>query len=117
MMFKDIFDVKWNYKTISLLLFLVFVPNLLGMINISTPFGFKLHFFQLAVIIAAMVYGPMGGLLSGMFGSVYSAMMMNNPYIVVGNVIPGQHARGQHGRPLLVRIDFLEEVHSLDHLG
>ncbi len=83
------FNVKWDYKTISLFLLLILLPNLLGLINISTPLGFKIHFFQLGIFIAAFVYGPFGGVLSGFIGSFYSAMIMNNPYIAVGNAILG----------------------------
>lgn len=83
------FNVKWNYKTISLFAFLLLLPNLLGMINLSTALGFKIHFFQLAIFIAALIYGPGGGLLSGFVGSFYSAMIMGNPYIIGGNMILG----------------------------
>lgn len=83
------FNIKWNYKTIGLFVFLLVLPNFLGMINISTPWGFKIHFFQLAIFIAALIYGPKGGLLSGLVGSTYSAFLMHNPYIIGGNVILG----------------------------
>jgi uncharacterized membrane protein len=83
------FNTRWNLKTISLFIVLLALPNLLGMINLSTPFGFRIHFFQLAVFIAAMIYGPMGGMLSGIVGSGYSAIAMSNPYILVGNAILG----------------------------
>ncbi|VVC03380.1 Uncharacterised protein [Candidatus Bilamarchaeum dharawalense] len=82
-------DVKWNTKSVGLFLSLLVLPNLLGMINLSTGFGFNVHFFQIAIFIAAFIYGPKGGLLSGLFGSAYSAMAMGNPYIVVGNCILG----------------------------
>jgi len=86
---KFSFNIKWGYKTISLFIFLIILPNLLGMMNISTVWGFKIHFFQIAVFIAALIYGPKGGLLSGLLGSTYSAIIMNNPYIIIGNAILG----------------------------
>ena len=91
MEFKNIFsfDVEWNYKTISAFLFLLLLPNLLGVVNLPTPFGFQIHFFQVAVFIAALIYGPSGGFLSGFVGSFYSALLMGNPYIIVGNAILG----------------------------
>ena len=91
MEYKNIFsfDVEWNYRTMTLFAFLLIIPNFLGMLNISTVWGFKLHFFQVAVFLAALIYGPTGGLLSGMVGSVYSAFIMHNPYIVGGNMILG----------------------------
>ena len=83
------FNVEWNYKTISLFLFLLVLPNMMGLININTMWGFKIHFFQLAIFISALVYGPKGGLLSGVVGSTYLAVIMNNPYIILGNAILG----------------------------
>lgn len=88
---KNIFlgMVKWNFRSISMLVFLILIPNFLGMINIPTPFGFNIHLFQIAVFIAALSYGPVAGLLSGLAGSVLPAVMMDNPYILVGNAILG----------------------------
>jgi len=86
---KFSFNVEWNYKTMALFLFLMILPNLLGLINLSTVWGFKIHFFQIAVFIAALIYGPKGGLLSGLVGSLYPAFIMSNPYIVIGNAILG----------------------------
>lgn len=82
-------NVKWNTKTISALIILTALPNVLGMINITTPWGFKLHLFQLGIFGAAVFYGPIGGVLSGLLGSIYSASVMGNLYIIVGNVILG----------------------------
>ncbi|MDP7180061.1 MAG: hypothetical protein QF824_02235 [Candidatus Woesearchaeota archaeon] len=91
MEFKNIFsfDIKWNFKTISAFLFLLILPNLLGVVNFSTPFGFQIHSFQVAVFLAALIYGPSGGFLSGFVGSFYSALLTGNPYIIVGNAILG----------------------------
>jgi len=86
---KFSFNVKWNYKTIVLFLSLMILPNLLGLINLNTVWGFKIHFFQIAVFIAALIYGPKGGMLSGLVGSLYSAFVMGNPYIAIGNAILG----------------------------
>jgi uncharacterized membrane protein len=90
MEYKDIFgfNIEWNYKTTAMFGVLLVLPNLLGMINLNMA-GFKIHFFQVAIFTAALVYGPTGGLLSGLVGSVYSAFAMNNPYILVGNAILG----------------------------
>ena len=63
------FNVAWNEKTVSLLLFLLVVPNVLGAVNLPTVFGFKLHLFQVAIFLAALIYGPLGGGLAGLTGS------------------------------------------------
>ncbi|MFH1316390.1 MAG: ECF transporter S component [Candidatus Woesearchaeota archaeon] len=83
------FDIEWNYKKLSLFIFLLALPNLLGIVNIGTVFGFKIHLFQIAIFLAAMIYGPTGGFLSGLIGSSYSAFIMGNPYIAIGNAILG----------------------------
>jgi uncharacterized membrane protein len=89
--YDDLFnsDIKLNLKTITMLALLCVLPNLLGLINIVTPFQFKIHFFQIAIFVAAIAYGPAGGLISGGIGSIYSAFIMHNPYIVIGNMILG----------------------------
>ena len=83
------FNIKWDYKHVSLFIFLLILPNLLSMINIGTIYGFKLHFFQVAIFLAAILYGPKGGLISGFIGSFYSSIIMNNPYLIIGNMILG----------------------------
>lgn len=83
------FGVKINEKSATTLLFLVLLPNLLGAIQLSTPWGFKIHFFQFAIFLAAFTFGPIGGLLSGSVGSLYAAYLMSNPYILIGNAILG----------------------------
>lgn len=90
-MYKNIFsfDLEWNYKTVSLFFILLALPNVLGMLNVSTGLGFNIHFFQFAIFLAAFIYGPLGGLASGALGSVYSAVVMHNPYIVLFNVVLG----------------------------
>ena len=91
MQYKNIFafDIEWNLKSISLFAFLAFFPNIIGMINLPTVWGFKIHLFQYLVFIAAAIYGPMGGLVSGGFGSLFTAMALNNPYIIIGNMLLG----------------------------
>jgi len=87
-MYQNIFNLKLNYKSVSLLVFLVVLPNILSIFNVST-LGFKIHFFQFAIFLAALIYGPMGGLLAGTLGSLYSATLMHNPYIIGGNALLG----------------------------
>jgi uncharacterized membrane protein len=88
---KNIFSINtnWNYKNIVFFTFIILLPNLLSVFNIPTSYGFNIHFFQLAIILAAILYGPTGGMISGLVGSIYSAVMMNNPYLIVGNIILG----------------------------
>ncbi|MBD3309878.1 hypothetical protein GF351_01525 [Candidatus Woesearchaeota archaeon] len=89
MEYKNIYSFEINWKTLTLLSFLAIFPNLLGMLNIPTVWGFKIHLFQYLIFIAAAVYGPVGGMISGGFGSLFTAMTLGNPYILVGNMILG----------------------------
>ncbi len=88
---KNIFDIgmKWDLKNILLFSMVMVLPNFLGLLNVSTPYGFKIHFFQLAIFMAALIYGPIGGLVAGGVGSVYSAFLVSNPYLVIGNMLLG----------------------------
>jgi uncharacterized membrane protein len=86
---KNIFSFETHWKSLMMLLTLVILPNLLGMLNMPTVFGFKIHTFQIAVFLAAAIYGPVGGLISGGLGSMFSALAMGNPYIIIGNIILG----------------------------
>lgn len=86
---EHLYGFKWNYKSIGLFITIIALPNILGFINIPTIFGFKIHFFQIALFLAAAIYGLEGGLIAGLLGSMYSAMIMNNPYILIGNAILG----------------------------
>jgi len=89
-MHKDIFNfnIKWTWKTITMLTFLAIFPNILGLYHI-TIFNVRIHFFQYLIFLAAIIYGPAGGLISGAFGSLYTAVALNNPYIIVGNILLG----------------------------
>ena len=82
-------ELPWNRKTVGVILMLVFVPNILSMVNLTTPGGVKIHTFQVAIFLAASLLGPLGGFLSGMIGSLFSALTLSNPYLMIGNGILG----------------------------
>lgn len=86
--YKNIFDVELNWKTLSLLAFLAIFPNVLGLFHTSL-FGIRIHFFQYLIFLAAVIYGPVGGAISGAFGSLWTAVALHNPYIVIGNILLG----------------------------
>ena len=83
------FDIDINRKSLLMLLVLGILPNLIGAINLPTIWGFKIHLFQIVIFVSAAVYGPVGGMISGGLGSTYTAMMLGNPYIIIGNIILG----------------------------
>ena len=76
-------------KAASVFTFLVLLPCLLSLINITFAQSWKLHFFPAAIILAAVFYGAKGGVVAGISGSLYSALFLGNPYIIVGNALFG----------------------------
>ena len=82
------FNIRWTYKSITLLVFLALLPNFLCMIH-TTIFGVRVHFFQYLIFLAAIIYGPLGAIISAAAGSLYTAIALNNPYIIIGNIILG----------------------------
>jgi len=88
-LYESIFGLRLSHKSLLLLAFLALLPNALGMVVLQTPWGFNFHFFQIAIFLAALLYGKWGGALSGAAGSVYAAVALGNPFIIGGNVILG----------------------------
>lgn len=76
-------------QVINLFALLVILPCVLSLINISFAGSWKFHFFPAAIILAAFFYGAGGGLIAGLSGSLYSALFLGNPYLLVGNAILG----------------------------
>jgi hypothetical protein len=83
---------SWPDVLTSPLFMLIFLPLVLSLVHITTPWGFHLHFFQIAILLGAYLFGPVGGGIAGAAGSFAGALMMANPYIIVGNVILGTAA-------------------------
>jgi len=91
MEYKNIFNTEFNFKKSFLLISLLILPNIFAMFHF-TLFGIRIHFFQYLIFLAAIIYGPSAGMLSGGLGSLYTAFAMKNPYILVGNMILGGFA-------------------------
>lgn len=68
---------------------LIFLPFILSQINLTFAESWKVHFFPAAIILAALIFGSAGGLVAGITGSIYSAVLLGNPYLVVGNMLFG----------------------------
>jgi uncharacterized membrane protein len=82
-------EVKPYRKAADVILLLIILPCLLSLINLNFAQNWKIHFFSAAIILAAVVFGAGGGLLAGLTGSLYSALFLGNPYILVGNALFG----------------------------
>ena len=52
-------------------------------------FGFRIHFFQIGILLAGVIGGPMSGVITGLIGGAYMATVRSDPTIVVGNGLLG----------------------------
>ncbi|HQP40363.1 MAG TPA: hypothetical protein PK004_02860 [Smithella sp.] len=78
------------YRRMAEVFFLLIVfPFVLSLINLEFAQQWKVHFFPAAIILAALIFGSTGGLVAGVAGSLYSAFMLGNPYLIIGNAILG----------------------------
>jgi hypothetical protein len=81
--------VKSHRRAILAFTLLVFLPCLLSLINVTFAQSWKIHFFPAAIFLSAVSFGPAGGLFAGLTGSLYSAVLLGNPYLMVGNALLG----------------------------
>lgn len=87
---KNLLGFEFTRKNVLMLLFLAALPNFFGWLVFNVPWGAgKFHIFQIAIFLAAGLFGPLGGILAGSLGAVGSAVALNNPYIIAGNIILG----------------------------
>lgn len=78
------------YRRIAIaFILLVFLPFMLSLINLTFAQSWKVHFFPAAIILAALIFGATGGLVAGIAGSIYSALLLGNPYLIIGNALFG----------------------------
>lgn len=82
-------SVKPSRRTAVALSLLLILPCLLSLINLTFAQSWKVHFFPAAIILAALVLGTGGGLIAGISGSLFSALLLGNPYLIVGNALFG----------------------------
>jgi uncharacterized membrane protein len=52
-------------------------------------FGFRIHFFQIGILLAGVIGGPVSGAITGLIGGAYMATVRSDPTIVVGNGLLG----------------------------
>lgn len=61
----------------------------LSALTVPFLFGTGIHFFQAGIMLAGVAGGPLSGLITGMIGGVYVAMIRSDPTIVIGNGLLG----------------------------
>jgi uncharacterized membrane protein len=61
----------------------------LSALSVPFVFGLRIHFFQVAIMLAGVIGGPVSGLVAGSVGGVYMSALRSDPTIVVGNALLG----------------------------
>jgi uncharacterized membrane protein len=58
---------------------------------LAVPFvaGSRIHFFQVTIMLAGVMGGPLSGVITGTIGGAYMAMLRSDPTIVIGNALLG----------------------------
>jgi riboflavin transporter FmnP len=58
---------------------------------LSFPFlmGVRIHFFQVGIILAGAIGGPISGMVTGAIGGAYIGLLRNDPTILIGNGLLG----------------------------
>ena len=82
-------SIKLYRRTAIAFVLLVFLPFMLSLINLTFAQSWKVHFFPAAIILAALIFGAAGGFVAGIAGSLYSAFLLGNPYLIIGNALFG----------------------------
>jgi len=65
------------------------VAVVLSALSVPFVFGVRIHFFQVAIMLAGVIGGPVSGLVAGGVGGVYMSALRSDPTIVVGNALLG----------------------------
>jgi len=65
------------------------VTVVLSLLMVPFLFGTGIHFFQTGIMLAGVAGGPLSGLITGLVGGSYVAMIRSDPTIVVGNGLLG----------------------------
>ena len=81
--------IKFYRRAALAVALLVILPFVLSMINLTFAQNWKIHFFPAAIILAALIFGAAGGFVAGVAGSLYSAFLLGNPYLICGNALFG----------------------------
>jgi hypothetical protein len=82
-------SVSLYRRAATAFILLVVLPFILSLMNLTFAQSWKVHFFPAAIILAALIFGAAGGLIAGVAGSLYSALLIGNSYIIVGNALFG----------------------------
>jgi hypothetical protein len=81
--------MKYASRFVAFTAIMTAVAVVLSALSVPFLFGLRIHFFQVAIMLAGVIGGPVSGLIAGGVAGVYTAALMSNPTIVVGNALLG----------------------------
>ncbi len=81
-----------SLKGFLALAFVTGLATALTFVSISAA-GVRLHFFQLGILLAAFVFGPVvGAFVGAVSSSVNAVLVLHNPWVIGGNLLLGYFA-------------------------
>jgi uncharacterized membrane protein len=81
--------MKYASRFVAFTAIMTAVAVVLSALSVPFLLGVRIHFFQVAIMLAGVVGGPVSGLIAGGLGGLYIAALMSNPTIVLGNALLG----------------------------
>ena len=81
--------VLFSSRVLAFTAVITAVTVVLSALTVPFLFGTGIHFFQAGIMLAGVAGGPLSGLITGMIGGVYVAMIRSDPTIVIGNGLLG----------------------------
>jgi riboflavin transporter FmnP len=81
--------MKYASRFVASTAILTALAVVLSALSAPFVFGLRIHFFQVAIMLAGVIGGPVSGLVAGAIGGVYIATLMSDPTIVIGNALLG----------------------------
>jgi LytS/YehU family sensor histidine kinase len=81
--------MKYASRFVASTAILTAVAVALSALSVPFVFGVRIHFFQVAIMLAGVIGGPLSGLVAGSVAGLYTAALMSNPTIILGNALLG----------------------------
>jgi hypothetical protein len=81
--------MKYASRFVAFTAIMTTIAVVLSALSVPFVFGLRIHFFQVAIMLAGVIGGPVSGLVAGSIGGVYVSALRSDPTIVVGNAFLG----------------------------
>ena len=84
--------MKYASRFVAFTAIMTAIAVVLSVLSVPFVFGLRIHFFQVAIMLAGIIGGPVSGLIAGSVGGVYMSALRSDPTIIVGNAFLGLFA-------------------------